>query len=47
MTNCKAIESALFALSTFVIAGAVLLGIVYCVLLIKELWQKNYRSKHE
>ena len=34
-------ESVVFALSTFFIAGAVLAGIVYCVILIKELWQKN------
>ena len=39
-------ESAVFALSTFFIAGAVLAGIVYCVILIKELLMK-VRSKHE
>ena len=39
-------ESAVFALSTFFIAGAVLAGIVYCVILIKELWMKA-RSKHD
>ena len=39
-------ESAVFALSTFFIAGAVLAGIVYCVILIKELLMKA-RSKHD
>jgi hypothetical protein len=39
-------ESAVFALSTFFIAGAVLAGIVYCVIIIKELLMK-VRSKHE
>ena len=39
-------ESAVFALSTFLIAGAVLAGIVYCVIIIKELLMKA-RSKHD
>jgi hypothetical protein len=34
-------ESAVFTLATFFIAGSVFAGIVYCVILIKELWQKN------
>lgn len=46
MTDHEAMESALFALYTFVTAGAVLAGIVYCVILIKELLMK-VRSKHD
>ena len=46
MISCEGIESALFALSTFVIAGAVLAGLMYCVILIKELLMK-VRSKHD
>lgn len=39
-------EIAVFVLSTFFIAGAVLGGIFYCVILIKELLMK-VRSKHD
>ena len=46
MTDVEAIESALFALCTFVTAGAVLAGIAYCVIIIKELLMK-VRSKHD
>ena len=46
MTSCEGIESAFFALSIFVIAVAVLSGIMYCVILIKELLMK-VKSKHD
>jgi hypothetical protein len=41
MTILDGIESAVFTLATFFIAGSVFAGIVYCLILIKELWQKS------
>lgn len=38
-------ESAVFALSTFLIFASVFAGIVYCLILIKELWQKHRGGK--
>jgi hypothetical protein len=41
MTIIDGIESAVYIFSLLVISGAVLCGIAYCFILIKELWQKN------
>lgn len=38
-------ESFVFTLATFFIAGAVVAGIVYCLILIKELWMKVKEQK--
>jgi hypothetical protein len=40
MTIIDGIESAVYFFSVLVISGAVLCGIAYCFILIKELWQK-------
>jgi hypothetical protein len=40
-------ESAVFALSTFLIFASVFAGIVYCLILVKELWQKHRGGKNE
>ena len=41
MTILDGIESAVYFFSVLVILGAVICGIAYCFILIKELWQKN------
>ena len=40
-------ESVVFTLATFFIAGSVFAGIVYCFILIKELWQKTEGQQND
>jgi len=45
MTILDGIESAVYFFSVLVISGAVICGIAYCFILVKELWQKNRGRK--
>jgi len=40
-------ESVVFDLSLFFISSSIICGIAYCLILIKELWQKHRGEKNE